>query len=151
MSAIFSPLDIDGDSLPDSWEIVHFTNLSKVGGGDEDLDGSTNAQELAAGSNPTLASSTALDADNNSIPDASEPIKPYTVDSNTLHLWHLDETLPAATDTVLNSTPLPNLGQRRIALDAVEARLQNGSQSLGEPRHSQRSLVVRPATRRWSR
>jgi len=109
LSATFSPIDIDGDLLPDSWEILYFTNLAQVGSGDSDTDGSTNAQELAAGSNPTLASSTAIDADNNSVADTAEHFQPYSVDSSTLHLWHLDETRPVASDAVSNTTPLPNL------------------------------------------
>lgn len=45
--------DSDGDGLPDAWETEKFGNLSQGGTGDPDSDGSTNAQEYAAGTNPT--------------------------------------------------------------------------------------------------
>ncbi len=45
--------DADGDGLPDSWEVAHFGNTtSQNGGGDPDSDGATNAEELAAGTDP---------------------------------------------------------------------------------------------------
>ena len=50
-------MDIDGDSLPDSWELTYFQNLSYNGGSDSDGDGFGNLQELAASTNPALATS----------------------------------------------------------------------------------------------
>jgi hypothetical protein len=46
--------DSDADGLPDQWELAHFGNLSRDGRADFDLDGFTDAQEFAAGTNPLL-------------------------------------------------------------------------------------------------
>jgi len=59
--------DTDGDGLPDAWEQQYFTNLSQTGSGDPDADGLTNAQEFAAGTNPTLA-----DTDGDGMADGAE-------------------------------------------------------------------------------
>lgn len=45
-------VDSDADGLPDSWELRFFGGLSQTGAGDFDLDGLTNAEELALGSDP---------------------------------------------------------------------------------------------------
>jgi hypothetical protein len=45
--------DSDGDGLPDAWEQQYFMSLAETGGGDPDNDGATNAQEYAAGTDPT--------------------------------------------------------------------------------------------------
>jgi hypothetical protein len=47
--------DTDGDGLPDAWEQQYFGDLNQAGGGDPDGDGATNAQEYAAGTDPTAA------------------------------------------------------------------------------------------------
>jgi hypothetical protein len=48
-------IDTDADGLADSWEMLHFGNLtSATGNGDNDGDGVTNAGEYAAGTNPTI-------------------------------------------------------------------------------------------------
>lgn len=91
--------DMDGDGLVDSWEMFHFADLDEVASGNPDGDSGTNLQEQLAGSNPTSATSTPTDADGDGTPDASEAFKPYTADSNTLHLWHLDEVDQPAHDT----------------------------------------------------
>ena len=44
--------DLDGDSLGDEWELVFFGNLGQISGGDFDGDGASNAEELAAGTDP---------------------------------------------------------------------------------------------------
>lgn len=90
--------DTDGDGLADAWEIQYFgADLSlQNGSGDPDGDGATNAQEYAAGSNPTssasfpdsdadgvsdvwelatfgnLTTATATDKDGDGLPDAWE-------------------------------------------------------------------------------
>ena len=46
------PGDIDGDTLPDSWEIAHFTNLLQGVFGDPDNDYTYNDEEYAAGTDP---------------------------------------------------------------------------------------------------
>ena len=45
-------LDSDGDTIPDVWEIVHFGGTGPAAGSDDDLDGTSNADELAAGTDP---------------------------------------------------------------------------------------------------
>lgn len=53
-NAASTPLDVDGDGLPDAWEILHFFDITSYNGLDDpDLDFSTNAEEYAAGTNPT--------------------------------------------------------------------------------------------------
>lgn len=48
--------DSDNDTLPDWWERWHFGNLTaQDAAGDPDGDGRTNAQEYAAGTDPTVA------------------------------------------------------------------------------------------------
>lgn len=49
--------DTDLDGLPDSWEMAHFPGLAEGPGGDFDLDGVSNADELAEGTNPANRSS----------------------------------------------------------------------------------------------
>lgn len=44
--------DSDADGLPDQWEMQYFGNLSQGAGTDSDGEGTTNQQELAAGTNP---------------------------------------------------------------------------------------------------
>ena len=86
--------DRDGDTLLDAWETVYFGNTSTAtsASGDNDADGATNAQEFAAGSDPDDAASKPVDTDGDGILDVNEAVKPYTVDADTLHLWHLNET-----------------------------------------------------------
>ena len=60
--AVPNSLDTDADGLPDGWELANRLdpNISEGddgAAGDPDLDGFTNAEELAGGSNPALASS----------------------------------------------------------------------------------------------
>jgi len=50
--------DLDGDGLPDAWEVGHFGSTNSVADADADADGLTNLQEFRAGTNPNSASST---------------------------------------------------------------------------------------------
>lgn len=52
-----TPLDTDGDSLPDAWEVAHFGNLQHNGGADPDADGFGNLQEFLSGTLPANSSS----------------------------------------------------------------------------------------------
>ena len=59
--------DSDNDGLPDTWENTYFGNLAQTGSGDADSDGLTNAGELTAGTNPTVA-----DTDTDGLTDGAE-------------------------------------------------------------------------------
>jgi hypothetical protein len=76
------PADKDADGLPDAWEVSYFGHRFSGPADDPDLDGFTNAQELAAGSNPADSTSNPNDADRDGLPDAWE----------TLHWGHLNYT-----------------------------------------------------------
>jgi hypothetical protein len=68
--------DSDGDGLSDAWEQLYFENLAQTAGADPDNDGLTNAEELAAGSNPTLP-----DTDGDGLLDGAE-VKTHDTDPN---------------------------------------------------------------------
>ncbi|MCL4786508.1 MAG: hypothetical protein KJ070_06885, partial [Verrucomicrobia bacterium] len=44
--------DMDGDALPDSWEIQHFGNIAETPSGDFDMDGINNGTEYTNGTDP---------------------------------------------------------------------------------------------------
>lgn len=95
------PTDFDGDGLIDSWEMEHFESLDPEPGDlTGDGDAFTNLQEQNAGSSPLVTASVPGDIDGDDIPDTEEAFQPYTVDSNTLHLWHLDEVDQPAANAV---------------------------------------------------
>ena len=103
------PSDTDADGLIDSWENFYFSSLDETGTGNPDGDSGNNLAEQAAGSNPTLASSTITDIDGDSVADSAEAFHPYTADSNTLHLWHLDEVDQPAADAGSNAVTMTTL------------------------------------------
>ena len=56
--------DEDGDGLPDKWELAYSSSLTTLAAAaDTDKDGMTDAEELAAGTNPTDASSVLMAVD----------------------------------------------------------------------------------------
>lgn len=69
---LFAADDSDADGLSDSWEILHFGNLSPVGTADPDADGYDNEAEETAGTLPNNAASNPGDADADGLPDAWE-------------------------------------------------------------------------------
>ncbi len=52
--------DLDRDGMPDVWEIQNFSSLAHPGSGDQDGDGTSNAEEYIAGTHPTNPLSTFL-------------------------------------------------------------------------------------------
>ncbi len=91
-NVMHKPTDTDADGLLDSFELFYFTSLDpNPTDNDDDADGADLLAEQNAGSNPLDTNSTPDDIDGNGIPDVNEVFQPYTPDSHTLHLWHLDE------------------------------------------------------------
>ncbi len=49
---VMNGIDTDEDGLPDDWEMLHFENLNSHGEDDDDLDGVSNQNEWADGTDP---------------------------------------------------------------------------------------------------
>jgi Concanavalin A-like lectin/glucanases superfamily len=104
------PTDTDADGLLDSFELFYFSSLDpNPGDNADDADGANLLTEQNAGSNPLDPNSTPADTDADGIPDTAEVFQPYTVDSNTLHLWHLDELDRSVADAGTDPVILTNL------------------------------------------
>lgn len=93
--------DSDGDMLPDFWEIKFFGNLDEGATENNDGDALSNIQELAAGTNPTLA-----DSDSDGLEDhvelgLDEPTDPNNRDSDGDGLTDGEEV-----NGILSSNPL---------------------------------------------
>lgn len=69
---LFATDDTDSDGLSDSWENLHFNNLSQTGSGDPDSDGYDNEAEETAGTNPNNALSNPGDSDSDGLLDTWE-------------------------------------------------------------------------------
>lgn len=103
------PNDADTDGLPDAWETHYFGNLTPSAAADPDGDGFGNLAEYQAGSLPNVAASHPLDSDGDGLPDALAPVRPYVLDDDTLHLWHLDERAPPFANAADPEHPLLGL------------------------------------------
>ena len=107
------PGDIDGDGLPDAWEIAYFGNLNQGPADDPDGDGINNAAEFAAGTDPT---------------DLDDPGMPAIL----LGAWGFEEAGgPVAMDSsdngahgVLNGGP-----RRRLGIEGATSLLFDGVDS----------------------
>jgi Bacterial TSP3 repeat len=53
LTSLSTPVDSDGDGLPDGWELQYFGNLTQTDTDDPDGDGFSNLQEFLAGTDPT--------------------------------------------------------------------------------------------------
>ena len=54
-TAVYSIVDLDGDGLPDWWEVKYFGAITEQSGSDDyDNDGYSNLQEYASGTDPTV-------------------------------------------------------------------------------------------------
>lgn len=74
LNGLITPLDTDGDGLPDSWELANFGTIALYGGlSDPDLDFSTNAAELLGGTDP-LDPLDFVDTDNDNLSDGWETL-----------------------------------------------------------------------------
>jgi parallel beta-helix repeat protein len=67
-----TPIDVDGDGLPDNWELEHFGDLNESATDDNDNDGFTNLEEYIAGTDPTDPDVTPIDVDGDGLPDGWE-------------------------------------------------------------------------------
>jgi len=84
---IIVPFDFDGDGLGDGWEYGNFANLTNTPFGDNDEDGSPNADEFNAGTSPTNIQSvfrivTVVDSvgsTNRLVAVSTSPGKKYTI------------------------------------------------------------------------
>jgi len=105
--------DSDGDGLPDAWETQYFGSLNQAAGGDPDSDALTNAQEYAAGTNPTNA-----DTDGDGMADGWElqfglnPLNPgdASADSDGDGFTNLQEFQAGSDPSNTASTPSPGGG-----------------------------------------
>ena len=74
--------DLDGDGLPDNWEMLYFGNLDQGADDDYDLDDLTNLQEYELGTNPTNSNTDGDGVDDgDEVQTGTDPlIKTYYVD-----------------------------------------------------------------------
>ena len=99
--------DSDGDGLDDAWEGAYFGNLSQGANGDPDSDGLSNANEQAAGTDPTLK-----DTDGDGLSDFAElfpqpgksKTQPTLADTDGDFLSDGDEVLVYKTNPTLADT-----------------------------------------------
>ena len=73
--------DDDLDLLPDAWEAEMLSSLSFTGTSDPDNDGSDNAAEFAAGSDPLSLTSTPSDRDGDGTPNSSDAFPDHPEES----------------------------------------------------------------------
>ncbi|MBM3832671.1 MAG: hypothetical protein FJ403_05245 [Verrucomicrobia bacterium] len=113
---VSAPGDSDNDGLSDAWEQLYFNNLTAIAGGDPDGDGLTNAEELTAGTNPTLAD-TDKDGLNDGLEVKTHKTNPGRADTDNDGLSDFDEV------TVHKSDPLKSDGDGDLLSDAAEINI----------------------------
>jgi len=100
-----SPVDADGDGMPDAWELQYFGNLNQTANGDYDRDGVTNLQEFINGTDPTTNNGGGGETPASLVPpswplyvfkDAEGPYTPsgYLGDTSSLTFSDTDVTAP---------------------------------------------------------
>ncbi len=124
-------VSLDGDNLPDPWEMEHFGDLDETDDGDPDGDGLTNLEEVGYGTNPTLP-----DTDDDDVNDAIEvefgmdPLTPNAYNSvpfverfetNTVTVGDLhgqNNWQAAPTNSATVQTQTVHQGDQALTLDA---------------------------------
>jgi len=109
VQSIGNPLDFDGDSMPDDWEISVFGDpLLKVAGPgtDFDLDGVSDALERLLGTNPLLANSNPSGASTD-LKDLLDLSNPSDSDGDGI-IDALEDNISALDPTMATGIPSPN-------------------------------------------
>lgn len=117
--------DTDGDSLPDAWELTHAPDLTPLGPGDADADGSSDLEEYQADTQPLdptsrfaiLAMTPHPDLASTKLTWTSRPTRRYRIFTSTdLEAWHAspDEILLPATGLATDGISLHPATPRRF-------------------------------------
>ena len=97
--------DSDGDGLLDSWELLHFGDLAQTGDGDFDGDGSRNAQEELAATDPTDAASVFSLFISEVVGGGNSPALQFSWPSSTQRSYFLQVSLDLKTWLTLSLIP----------------------------------------------
>ncbi len=116
-------LDLDGDGLPDDWELLHFGDLDETGAGDADGDGLTNGEEYEQETDPLDS-----DTDDDGLDDGDEVqvhrTDPLLSDTDGDGLGDQAEIDPHGTDPLSADTDgddLPDAWELDVGLEPTNA------------------------------